>query len=165
MVDKMTKWGVGPIFTIYTAMYCVLMFVLTLYLDPILKITNTPGISYQLLELIGTVLVVLGIPFYLSSLSAVMRAFKENRLVTSGVYGMCRHPVYAAWMVFFVPAIALFINSWALLSAPFIMCLVAKALVDKEDVYLEKTFGQEYLAYKQQIPAFLPYGWVKKKGA
>lgn len=161
----MTKWGVGPRFTFYAVTYCILMYGLTLYLDPLLKITGTPDISYEYLVLTGVVLIGLGIPFYISSITAVIRAFEDNRLLTDGAYGMCRHPVYAAWIVFFVPAIALFMNSWALLSAPFIMHLVARALVETEDVYLEETFGQEYLAYKQQIPAFLPYGWVKKRGS
>ena len=163
MTDKMTKWGVGPRFTFYAFIYCMIMFGLTIYLDPLLEITKTLGISYHSLVLTGTILILLGLPFYLSSLTTVMRAFKEGTLVTNGVYGMCRHPVYAAWMVFFVPGIALFINSWSLMSAPFVMCLIARSLVAKEDVYLEETFGQEYLAYKQQVPAFLPYGWVKRR--
>jgi protein-S-isoprenylcysteine O-methyltransferase Ste14 len=65
-------------------------------------------------------------------------------------------------LIFFVPSMALFINSWAFMTAPFMMYLIARTLVPKEDVYLEETFGQEYLAYKKRIPAFLPYGWVKK---
>jgi protein-S-isoprenylcysteine O-methyltransferase Ste14 len=92
----------------------------------------------------------------------VMRAFKARRLITSGVYSMCRHPVYAAWLLFFVPSLALFINSWAFLSAPFVMYFLVGALVTKEDIYLEETFGQEYLAYKHKIPAILPYGWLKR---
>jgi len=50
----------------------------------------------------------------------------------------------------FVPSIALLMDSWALLSAPFIMYLMARTLVAKEDYYLTETFGQEYLAYKKR---------------
>ena len=150
MTNKMTKWGVGPKFTVYASIYCLIMFGLTIYLDPLLKITKTLSISYQSLELIGIILIVLGVPFYLSSLISVMRGFKEGRLVTNGVYGMCRHPVYGVWVVFFVPSIALLMDSWALLSAPFIMYLMARTLVAKEDYYLTETFGQEYLAYKKR---------------
>jgi len=48
------------------------------------------------------------------------------------------------------PSIALLINSWALLSAPFVMYLLVRALVNKEDIYLEENFGQEYLSYITQ---------------
>ena len=163
MTNKMTKWGVGPKFTIYAVIYCLIMYGLTIYFDPLLRITKTLNLPYPSLVMIGVILIVLGIPFYLSSLISVMRGFKEGRLVTNGVYGMCRHPVYAAWVVFFVPGIALFMDSWAFLSAPFIMYLMARILVAEEDVYLKEIFGQEYVAYEQNVPAFLPYGWIKRK--
>jgi protein-S-isoprenylcysteine O-methyltransferase Ste14 len=162
MTNHMTEWGVGPKFTLYSVTYCVIMFVLTIYIDPFFKITKTLSVSYQVLVLTGIILIVLGVPFYLFSMIPVMRAFKERRLITSGVYGMCRHPVYAAWLLFFVPSLALFINSWAFLSAPFVMYVIARTLVSKEDVYLEETFGQAYLTYKKRVPAILPYGWLKR---
>lgn len=160
MTRQMTKWGVGPKFTLYSAIYCILMFGLTIYFDPLFKITFIP---YRMLIWFSIILILLGIPFYLFSLVSVMRAFKAGKLVTSGVYGMCRHPVYSAWLVFFVPSFALLINSWALLSAPFVMYLLVRALVNKEDIYLEENFGQEYLSYKHKVPAILPYGWIKRK--
>jgi protein-S-isoprenylcysteine O-methyltransferase Ste14 len=42
------------------------------------------------------------------------------------------------------------------------MYFLAAALVTTEDVYLKETFGQEYLVYKQRVPAILPYGWLKR---
>jgi len=162
MTDAMTKWGVGPRFTRYFIIYGVLMYALTWYLDPIFTITF---VQYRTLAAAGTVLVCLGIPFYLSSIVSVMRAFRAGELVTGGVYGMCRHPVYAAWLVFFVPGIALLLKSWLLLSAPVVMYFVAKGLVREEDAYLEKTFGQAYLAYKDRVPSMLPYGWFRNKGS
>jgi protein-S-isoprenylcysteine O-methyltransferase Ste14 len=159
MGNQMTEWGVGPKFTIYSVIYGVLMFGLTVYFKPLFQITLVP---HEILVWIGIILIVLGIPFYLFSLVPVMRAFKAGQLITSGVYGMCRHPVYAAWLLFFVPALALFMDSWALLSVPFVMYLIARTLVTNEDIYLEKTFGQEYMIYKQNVPAFLPYGWLKR---
>jgi protein-S-isoprenylcysteine O-methyltransferase Ste14 len=159
MENQMTEWGVGPKFTLYSSIYCVLMFGLTMYYDPLFKITL---ISYRVLVWIGVILIVLGIPFYLFSLVPVMRAFKAKRLITGGVYGMCRHPVYAAWLLFFVPSLALFLNSWAFLSASIVMYFLVGALVTKEDMYLKDTFGQEYLEYKHKVPAILPYGWLKR---
>jgi protein-S-isoprenylcysteine O-methyltransferase Ste14 len=34
-------------------------------------------------------------------------------------------------------------------------------LVKEEDQYLEKTFGEEYLAYRKKVPAVLPIGWLR----
>ncbi|MRR14275.1 isoprenylcysteine carboxylmethyltransferase family protein [archaeon] len=138
------------------------MFWLTMSLDPLFSITASFRIPYLVLVWAGIILIASGVPFYLASIIPVMRAFKEKRLVTGGVYGMCRHPVYAAWLLFFVPATALLTDSWAFLSAPLVMYGIARALVPEEDAYLEETFGQEYLRYKQDVPAFMPYGHMKK---
>lgn len=162
MTDRMTEFGVGPRFTVYSVIYCLIMYGLTVFFSPFSRITRVAGAAYQALAAVGAVIVVLGIPFYLCAIIPVMRAFKEGRLVTTGVYGMCRHPVYAAWLVFFVPAIALFVDSWLFLTAPAAMRLMAGSLVKKEDDWLERTFGKEYLEYKERVPAFMPYGWVKR---
>ena len=158
MTNEMTKWGVGPKFTLYSAVYCVFILVLTAQLNPFFKMTFVP---YPVLASIGIILILTGVPFYLLSLVTVMRAFKAGRLVTGGVYGMCRHPVYAAWVIFFVPGIVFLINSWISFSAPVVMYLILRTLVKEEDAYLERTFGTEYLAYKEKVPAVLPIGWLR----
>ncbi|MGO9146064.1 MAG: methyltransferase family protein [Desulfomonilia bacterium] len=158
MTNEMTKWGVGPKFSLYSAVYCVFILVLTAQLNPFFRMTFVP---YPLLASIGIILILTGIPFYILSLVTVMRAFKAGRLVTGGVYGMCRHPVYAAWVIFFVPGIVFLINSWIGFSAPVVMYLILRTLVKEEDGYLERTFGAEYLAYKGRVPAVLPIGWLR----
>ena len=90
-----------------------------------------------------------------------MRAFKAGHLVTDGVYGMCRHPIYASWVIFFVPGIVLLINTSIGFSVPVVMYFILRSLVKEEDQYLEKTFGEEYLAYRKKVPAVLPIGWLR----
>jgi protein-S-isoprenylcysteine O-methyltransferase Ste14 len=155
----MTEFGEGPRFALYSAIYFAAVFALDRLLSPLFAITV---LSRQVAVVAGTLLILCGIPFYILSVANVLRAFKAKRLLTSGTYGMCRHPVYSAWIVFFVPGISLLLNSWALLSASLVMCLIASALVRSEDAYLEHTFGEEYLSYKRKVPAIIPYGWLKR---
>ncbi|MFZ5568809.1 MAG: methyltransferase family protein [Thermodesulfobacteriota bacterium] len=156
MTNKMTKWGCGPRFGLYSAFYCILMFGLTIYFEPLFTIAFIP---YGFSRWLAIAPLILGIPFYLFSLVSVMRAFKAGKLVTKGVYGMCRHPVYSAWILFFIPGLALLLNSWALLSASVVLYFLARFMVREEDMYLEIMFGEEYLKYKSEVPAILPYGW------
>lgn len=156
----MTHWGVGPRFGFYMVPYCILMVVISLYLDPLFKITFIP---YHALATTGIILILMGIPFYVISLNAVMRAFKAGSLITNGVYGMCRHPVYSAWIVFYIPGIMLLINTWLGLTAPFVLYFVLITLVKEEDIFLEKTYGDTYLDYKQSVPAVFPIGWLRSK--
>jgi protein-S-isoprenylcysteine O-methyltransferase Ste14 len=157
MPKEMTKWGVGPRFLIYSVLYGVPIIAATIYFYPLFQISVIP---YHILASVGAILILIGIPFYIISLVSVMRAFKAGHLVTNGVYGMCRHPIYSAWVVFFVPGIVLLINTWIGFSVPVVMYFILQALVKEEDQYLEKTFGEEYLAYKRKIPAVLPIGWL-----
>jgi len=158
MPKEMTKWGVGPKFFVYSVLYGVLIIAATIYFYPLFQISFIP---YRILASVGAILILTGIPFYVTSLVSVMRAFKEGHLVTDGVYGMCRHPIYSAWVIFFVPGLALLINSWVGFTISVVMYFLLKTLVKEEDQYLEKTFGEEYLAYRKKVPAVLPIGWLR----
>ena len=161
MTNKMTFWGVGPKYTLYSVAYCILMVVLSKYFDPFFKIDFVPN---DTLATVGIALILIGIPFYIVSLVTIKRAFAAGELVTEKTFGMCRHPVYSAWIVFFVPAIMLLINTWIGLSAPLVMYLLLRILVKDEEEYLESVFGNEYLAYKKRTPAVLPIGWLRSNG-
>ncbi len=160
MTSKMTFWGVGPKYTLFSAVYCILMVSLSWYFDPFFKIHF---VSYGVLATLASILILIGIPFYIISLVTIKRAFAAGRLVTEKTFGMCRHPVYSAWIIFFVPGIMLLMNTWIGLSAPLVMYFLLLKLVEKEELYLESAFGNEYLAYKEKIPTVLPVGWLKSK--
>ena len=156
----MTFWGVGPKYTLFSLIYCILSVALSKYFDPFFKIDFIP---YSLLATVAIVLILIGIPFYMVSLITIKRAFAAGRLVTEKTFGMCRHPVYSAWIIFFVPGIMLLVNTWIGLTAPLVMYFLLRILVKKEELYLENVFGNEYLAYKKRIPTVLPIGWFKSK--
>ncbi len=156
----MTRWGVGPKFTTLSIIYGLIMIALSLRFSPVFKI---PFISHQLLTIIGCILIAIGIPFVITAVVTVMRAFNAGQLVTTGIFGMCRHPVYSGWVVFIVPGLVLIVNSWIALTIPLVMYCFLSVLVKDEELYLEKTFGDEYLAYKNRVPLALPLGWIRPK--
>ena len=91
-----------------------------------------------------------------------MRAYNADELVTDGIYKCCRHPLYASWVVFFVPGIVLIVNSWLGLTTPIFMYFILCRLVKKEEIYLESVFGSEYIHYKRKVPWILPVGRLKQ---
>lgn len=160
MTNKMTFWGVGPKYGLFSASYCILIVTLSKYFDPFFKIHFVP---YSVLATVAAILILIGIPFYIVSLVTIKRAFEAGRLVSEKTFGMCRHPVYSAWIIFFVPGIMFLMNTWLGLSASLVMYLLLLVLVKKEEEYLESVFGNEYLAYKKRVPTVLPVGWLKSK--
>lgn len=161
MTEEMTRWGVGPKFTLLSIGYAIPIFALSMYFKTSFKMDFIP---YRMIATIAIVLILIGIPFYIIAAVTLTRAFNAGKLVTSGAFGICRHPIYASWIIFIVPGIALLLNSWIALTIPVMMYLFLRLLVRlvrKEEMYLEKTFSNEYTEYKRKIPAVLPIGWIK----
>lgn len=159
MKEKMSRWGVGPIFAFLSIGYGVFILAISRYFYPFFKI---PLLPQWLLSGLGVVLILIGIPFFIISVIAVTRAYNSNSLVTHGIYGCCRHPLYSAWVVFIVPGIVLLVNNWIGLTAPLFMYILLCKLVIKEEVFLERVFGSEYIDYKNETPCILPFGYIKR---
>ncbi len=152
---KMTRWGVGPRFTLLAVPYSILTIVVSRLWTPVFDLAPLP---YRACLSIGVVLLVIGVPFNIIAMATVHRAFSAGRLITDGVFSLCRHPVYAAWVVFFVPAIALLCYSWLALTAPLLMYFVVKRLVHREEIYLGDKYGEPYRRYQASVPAIIPVG-------
>lgn len=67
-----------------------------------------------------------------------------------------RDPVYAVWILFIVPGLILITRMLLLTIASFLMYLLLKALVGREEAYMELTFGKEYLDYKSKVNSVIP---------
>ena len=159
MTGKMSRWGVGPIFASLSIGYGLLTLGISRYFYPLFKI---PFFPQWLLSALGVILILIGIPFFVISVKTVMKAYNSDSLVTRGIYGCCRHPLYSAWVVFIVPGIVLLVNSWIGLTAPLFMYFLLCKLVIKEEAYLEQVFGAEYINYKNTTPCILPFGYLKR---
>lgn len=160
MNSTMTRWGVGPLFAALSFVYAIVMIRVDSHFKPLFSLKFIP---YSLLAVLGSTLIISGIIFLFLAATDMMRGYNEGKLITSGVYGLCRHPIYAVWAVFIVPGIMLFYNSWICLITPILMCITIKWLTRKEDNYLEHTFGADYIAYRKKTPAVLPIGWKMSK--
>ena len=158
MEGKMSRWGIGPIFASLSIGYGMIMMVTSRYFHPFFQVGFLP---YWLMTVVGISLIVIGVPFLITSVKTVMRAYNSDELVTTGVFRWCRHPLYASWVVFIVPGIVFLANSWIGLTTPIFMYLILRKLVKKEEIYLESVFGSEYLDYKRKVPCILPYGLMK----
>ncbi len=157
MTNKMTQWGIGPTLAVVSIVYAVAAGVFA-HGKTALAITVIPR---PMIVAIGVALIAVGVPMYLASAKAVIRAFNAGELVTNGVYGLCRHPLYGAWIVCIVPGIDLILGSWIGLTTPIVMYLVFRILIAKEEKYLRVRFGERFAAYQRRVPLVLPLGWLR----
>lgn len=159
MKEKMSKWGVGPVFVSLSVSYGIIMLAISRYFHPAFHI---PFVPYRILRISGLGLILIGVPFFIISVKTVMKAYNADALVTQGIFGCCRHPLYSSWVVFIVPGIVLLVNSWIGLTAPVFMYFLLCRLVIKEERYLESVLGSEYLDYKKRVPCIFPVGYLKQ---
>jgi protein-S-isoprenylcysteine O-methyltransferase Ste14 len=73
------------------------------------------------------------------------------RLVTDGPFRFTRNPGYLGLAMLYA-GIALLRNSlWAILLLPVVVYVIQREVIGREERYLERTFGEEYLAYKARV--------------
>jgi protein-S-isoprenylcysteine O-methyltransferase Ste14 len=114
------------------------------------------SIPYMAFLVIGVILLAVGIPLWLAGVVAAMTAYNRDALMTSGVFGMVRHPIYSAWIVFVLPGVGLLCRSWPLLGATLVAYAVFKLTIRREDEYLEQRFGQAYRDYRSRVNEIIP---------
>jgi protein-S-isoprenylcysteine O-methyltransferase Ste14 len=159
MAKKMTHFGVGPVVFGSGIVYDLLAGSATHLWPDIFLIRAIP---VGILAGAGIVLLILGVPMWAMGVWTIVHAFRRGELVTSGVFGLVRHPIYSAWIVFIFPGIALLCRSWLMFGASVVSYAILKLLIWREDQYLEETFGQAYLDYRAKVNEIVPCSKLSK---
>jgi protein-S-isoprenylcysteine O-methyltransferase Ste14 len=80
----------------------------------------------------------------------------SHELVTAGVYGVVRHPIYTSFFCFFLATGLLVTPNWLLLIATVVFVTGTEIRVRVEDNLLAAQFGEQFTMYKSQVHAYLP---------
>lgn len=86
-------------------------------------------------------------------------AYIEEKLITNGIFKLCRNPLFAEVIFLILPGIILFFNSLLLLTIPCFMYFIFKVFINREEKLLEKKFGEKYTDYKKVTNAIFPKFW------
>jgi len=145
--------GVGPKLAFVTLLAAAPLVAAHYCCGPRLKIVSVPA---WVSSLMGGGLLVGGIVYYVAGLRALLRARGQKRLATTGVYSICRHPVYSSWIFLIVPGAIVLLRMWILLVLPFVAYGALRVFVREEETELEGSFGPEYRAYKRRVNLMFP---------
>jgi len=107
--------------------------------------------------LLGYALLIVGIGLFVQGWRALHQARQQNRLVTTGLYGLVRHPQYTG---LFIGLFGEGVIHWPTVFSVGLFPLIVLAyvlLARSEEKRVIDQFGDEYHAYQQRVPMFLPH--------
>lgn len=79
----------------------------------------------------------------------------DDVLLTSGPFRYTRNPLYIVLTLAQVTAAIWLNNLWVLLLTPVSVIIISRYAIAREESYLEKLFGQDYLEYKKRVRRWL----------
>ncbi len=87
--------------------------------------------------------------------TTVSPAEPTRALVVEGPFSFTRNPLYLSLTLFYA-GIASFVNAlWAMLLLPVVLIVINRGVIDREEQYLERKFGEEYVSYKKRVRRWL----------
>jgi len=151
--NRLSRWGVGPRIAAVAIVYAAAAGAATHRWPDVCRVRLLP---YAVFAAVGGILLLTGVPMLIVAARSAMRAYDQDHLVTSDVFALVRHPIYAAWIVFLLPGLTLLTRSWPLLLTPLVAYAAFKLLIHREDEYLQQRFGAAYLDYRARVNELLP---------
>ena len=110
----------------------------------------------------GAVLVAVALFFMVTSLRIFFRS--KNTLIpikpasslqTIGIYSISRNPMYVGLAIAYLGITCFAGNWWNIILFPLLLLIVQQYIIIREEKYLHRRFGQEYLDYKIKVRRWL----------
>ena len=76
-------------------------------------------------------------------------------IVSDGVFGFSRNPIYLSLTLLYVGIALIFNAFWAVVLLIPLLIVVQNGIIKREEDYLERKFGAEYLSYKVRVRRWL----------
>ena len=94
---------------------------------------------------------------------AIVKEDEDQQLVTTGLFGIVRHPIYAL-SALMITATAVTCASYPMAIAAVIHMVLLNIKSNREEQSLVGVFGDQYIAYKKQTGRFVPK-LMRRQGA
>jgi protein-S-isoprenylcysteine O-methyltransferase Ste14 len=148
------KWsGVGPRLALTTLPFIMLAIIFMIKEPNFLVMDFLNGL---VAKIIGFSWLAIGLVFYIISAKTFFKGFEKGELITYGTYSLCRNPIYASFIIFLIPALALIFKSGIILSIDVAFYVNFKVLIREEYFNLKKIFGEEYDRYEKKVNEIIP---------
>jgi protein-S-isoprenylcysteine O-methyltransferase Ste14 len=130
-------------------------FVLGLVLERFLPVSVLPKIPSRvaaaLCIAVGATIAVWSVGLFHRERTSFVPIKPTTTLVIYGPYHFTRNPMYLGLVCIYAGLALWFEAFWALILLPVVMVLIRQYVIIREEQYLERKFGDEYLRYKARV--------------
>jgi len=112
--------------------------------------------------IVGGVLILAGVAFAAAGIRSFLRAGTPvptteptRALVTAGIHGWTRNPIYLGMFLIYAGIGVAAANLWLLVLVLPLAIAIRYGVVAREEAYLERRFGDAYRAYKARVRRWL----------
>ncbi len=116
----------------------------------------------QLTQFLGIIFFVPAIYFSVRSLDQFIRTKNTvvtikaaGSLQTTGIYRFTRNPMYVSLVLIYLGLTCFVGNWWNIILLPLLLMIIQGYVIKREERYLTRKFGNEYIDYKQKVRRWL----------
>lgn len=101
--------------------------------------------------ILGLVLVVTGVPLWLTAVAQILRDVPKGKLITGGPFRLMLHPIYTSVALLVIPGCGLFFDSWLGFALGAVLYLASRIFAPAEERDLARRFPEDYPAYRKRV--------------
>jgi protein-S-isoprenylcysteine O-methyltransferase Ste14 len=103
------------------------------------------------LSLVAIALMFWAVPKFRQANTAMIPYKPTTAIIETGPFAITRNPIYLAMALLYVGITLIGNTIWPLLLLPIALFVVQRGVIEREERYLERKFGDEYLDYKSRV--------------
>jgi protein-S-isoprenylcysteine O-methyltransferase Ste14 len=92
---------------------------------------------------------------FIRTRNSVVTVKPAESLQTSGIYRATRNPMYVGLVLVYLGLTCLIGNWWNIILLPVLLLTIQEYVMKREEKYLTRKFGPEYINYKQKVRRWL----------
>lgn len=140
---------------ILTLGYMIIGVLLGKFLPILPSLTETLRVIGLPLALIGFVIGLMGFLEIRKADTTLDPHGSVTTVVTSGIYRFTRNPMYLGFLLMVIGFPLASGSLWGVILAPFFILTMNRLVIEREEAYLEKKFGEPYTSFRSRVRRWL----------